>query len=115
MDSILGTVTDKLDKFIPGAKQSVKQLADKAKAYMNNMSELEIKVMEATNHEPCEWGAAVRLGAPMRAPKAVARAGAHVNGGHALSRQHRFQSRHPLLCSREQWGPACHCRGLRGM
>ncbi|KIY93650.1 hypothetical protein MNEG_14314 [Monoraphidium neglectum] len=54
MDSILGTVTDKLDKFLPGAKQQVKQFADKAKAYMNNMTELEIKVMEATNHEP--WG-----------------------------------------------------------
>lgn len=64
MDSILGTVTDKLDRFLPGAKQQVKQLADKAKAYMNNMTDLEIKVMEATNHEPCE-----RRSAPQRATR----------------------------------------------
>lgn len=50
MDSVLGVV----DKYLPGAKLQVKQLADKAKAYMNNMTDLEVKVMEATNHDP--WG-----------------------------------------------------------
>lgn len=37
-----------------GAQNKIKNLADKAKAYVNNVSELELKVLEATNHDP--WG-----------------------------------------------------------
>ena len=50
IDNVLSAV----DKYVPGAQTKIKNLADKAKAYMNNLSELEVKVMEATNHEP--WG-----------------------------------------------------------
>lgn len=41
-------------RYVPGAQTKIKNLADKAKAYVNNVSELEMKVLEATNHEP--WG-----------------------------------------------------------
>jgi hypothetical protein len=37
-----------------GAQNKIKNLADRAKAYVNNVSELELKVLEATNHDP--WG-----------------------------------------------------------
>ena len=43
-----------VDRYVPGAQAKIKNLADKAKAYYNNMTDLELKVMEATNHEP--WG-----------------------------------------------------------
>lgn len=39
---------------LTGAQNKIKNLADKAKAYVNNVSELELKVLEATNHDP--WG-----------------------------------------------------------
>ncbi|WIA20021.1 hypothetical protein OEZ85_005890 [Tetradesmus obliquus] len=62
MDSIIGglsnlrvdTVLSAVDKYVPGAQSKIKNLADKAKAYVNNVSDLEMKVLEATNHEP--WG-----------------------------------------------------------
>eukprot|EP00882_Tetradesmus_deserticola_P033875 GHRQ01038729.1.p1 GENE.GHRQ01038729.1~~GHRQ01038729.1.p1 ORF type:complete len:139 (+),score=47.02 GHRQ01038729.1:212-628(+) len=62
MDSIIGglsnlrvdTVLSAVDKYVPGAQSKIKNFADKAKAYVNNVSELEMKVLEATNHEP--WG-----------------------------------------------------------
>lgn len=62
MENLLGnlanlkvdTVLSAVDKYVPGAKQNIKNLADKAKAYVNNVSELELKVLEATNHDP--WG-----------------------------------------------------------
>eukprot|EP00882_Tetradesmus_deserticola_P033933 GHRQ01038806.1.p2 GENE.GHRQ01038806.1~~GHRQ01038806.1.p2 ORF type:complete len:103 (+),score=21.95 GHRQ01038806.1:432-740(+) len=41
-------------RYVPGAQSKIKNFADKAKAYVNNVSELEMKVLEATNHEP--WG-----------------------------------------------------------
>lgn len=50
VDTVLGAV----DKYVPGAQNKLKNLADKAKAYVNNVSELELKVLEATNHDP--WG-----------------------------------------------------------
>lgn len=50
VDNVLSAV----DKYVPGAKNNIKNLADKAKAYVNNVTELEMKVLEATNHEP--WG-----------------------------------------------------------
>lgn len=44
-----------VDKYVPpAAKTQLKTYMDKAKAYVNNASELEMKVLEATNHEP--WG-----------------------------------------------------------
>jgi ENTH domain len=43
-----------LCRYVPGAQNKIKNLADKAKAYVNNVTELEMKVLEATNHEP--WG-----------------------------------------------------------
>lgn len=47
---------DLLEKYVPGAQAKVKTLVEKAKTYAMsmNMTELEIKVMEATNSEP--WG-----------------------------------------------------------
>eukprot|EP00878_Enallax_costatus_P043639 GHUV01051679.1.p1 GENE.GHUV01051679.1~~GHUV01051679.1.p1 ORF type:complete len:163 (+),score=14.30 GHUV01051679.1:357-845(+) len=62
MDSIIGglsnlrvdTVLSAVDKYVPGAQNKIKNVVDKAKAYVNNVSELEMKVLEATNHEP--WG-----------------------------------------------------------
>ncbi|KAF6244132.1 hypothetical protein COO60DRAFT_1708114 [Scenedesmus sp. NREL 46B-D3] len=62
MDSIIGglsnlrvdTVLSAVDKYVPGAQSKIKNFADKAKAYVNNVSDLEMKVLEATNHEP--WG-----------------------------------------------------------
>lgn len=41
-------------RYVPGAQTKIKNVVDKAKAYVNNVSELEMKVLEATNHEP--WG-----------------------------------------------------------
>jgi len=48
------TVLSAVDKYVPGAQNKIKNLADKAKAYVSNVSELEMKVLDATNHEP--WG-----------------------------------------------------------
>jgi hypothetical protein len=44
----------KVEQYVPGAKLQVAKAMDKAKTYINNMSDLEIKVHEATNHDP--WG-----------------------------------------------------------
>lgn len=54
MDFKLGSMLSAVDKYVPGASTKVKVLADKAKAFMDNRTELELKVLEATNHEP--WG-----------------------------------------------------------
>jgi hypothetical protein len=54
MQDMLGAALGTLDKYVPGAKLQVSKLQDKAKAYLNNLSELEVKVHEATNHDP--WG-----------------------------------------------------------
>lgn len=48
------TVLSAVDKYVPGAQNKLKNLADKAKAAWANASELEVKVLEATNHDP--WG-----------------------------------------------------------
>jgi len=50
----LSVAKRELDTYVPGATTKIKQLADKAKALAMSMSELEMKVMDATNHEP--WG-----------------------------------------------------------
>jgi hypothetical protein len=50
----LSVAKRELDAYVPGATTKIKQLADKAKAIALSMSELEMKVMDATNHEP--WG-----------------------------------------------------------
>lgn len=52
--STVGAGLQTVDKYVPGASSKIKNMADKAKAYYNNMTDLELKVMEATNHEP--WG-----------------------------------------------------------
>jgi hypothetical protein len=54
MDSVFGLLGAKVEEFLPGTKQAVAKLQDKAKAYINNLSDLELKVHEATNHDP--WG-----------------------------------------------------------
>jgi hypothetical protein len=50
----LNVAKRELDAYVPGATTKIKQLADKAKAIAMSASELEMKVLEATNHEP--WG-----------------------------------------------------------
>lgn len=50
----LNVAKRELDAYVPGATTKIKQMADKAKALALSMSELEMKVMDATNHEP--WG-----------------------------------------------------------
>jgi hypothetical protein len=50
----LNVAKRELDAYVPGATTKIKNIADKAKALAMSMSELEMKVMEATNHEP--WG-----------------------------------------------------------
>ena len=50
----LNVAKRELDAYVPGATTKIKNIADKAKALALSMSELEMKVMEATNHEP--WG-----------------------------------------------------------
>jgi len=54
MDSLLGVLGNKVESVLPGAKLQVAKALDKAKTYINNMTDLEIKVHEATNHDP--WG-----------------------------------------------------------
>jgi hypothetical protein len=50
----LSVAKRELDAYVPGATTKIKNIADKAKALALSMSELEMKVMDATNHEP--WG-----------------------------------------------------------
>jgi hypothetical protein len=56
---------------LTGAQNKIKNFADKAKAYVNNVSELELKVLEATNHDP--WGphGSVMQGGPCLSAHAV--------------------------------------------
>jgi hypothetical protein len=48
------TVLSAVDRYVPGAQTKIKSVVDKAKAYINNSSDLELKVLDATNHDP--WG-----------------------------------------------------------
>lgn len=51
----INSLKQEVSRYIPeAAKTQLKTYVDKAKAYVNNMTELEQKVLEATNHEP--WG-----------------------------------------------------------
>lgn len=80
---------------LTGAQNKIKNLADKAKAYVNNVSELELKVLEATNHDP--WG-----------PH-----GSVMQGGHCLLSTRSLLKLGNPLAAAELQGPA-NCVRMQG-